>query len=74
MSSFYCDECGALCLDTELGYITGCKHYPPDLSEEEYERRKANKPLKLGKGFVRIPIGEPRFMPLFGPIRPGGSE
>lgn len=27
--------------------------------------------LVLGKGMVRIPIGEPRFIPPFGPIRPG---
>jgi len=31
LSSFYCPECGAVCLDTEKGYMTGCEHYPPDI-------------------------------------------
>lgn len=30
MSSFYCDRCGKMCADTEVGYITGCEHYPAD--------------------------------------------
>lgn len=29
--------------------------------------------LILGKSMVSIPIGEPRFLPPFGPIRPGPS-
>ena len=28
MSSFKCSKCGVDILDTEKGYITGCKHYP----------------------------------------------
>ena len=39
MSSFYCDKCGALCSDTDRGYVTGCKHYPPDKAAVEYEKR-----------------------------------
>lgn len=39
MSSFYCEHCGALCSDTERGYVTGCKHYPADISAVEYQRR-----------------------------------
>ena len=39
MSSFYCDKCGALCSDTERGYVSGCKHYPADISAVEYQRR-----------------------------------
>lgn len=31
MSSFYCEKCGALCADSEHGYISGCEHYPPDV-------------------------------------------
>lgn len=30
MSNFQCGKCGAMCYDTPHGYITGCKHYPPD--------------------------------------------
>lgn len=30
MSTFECPECGALCVDTPTGYITGCNHYPVD--------------------------------------------
>lgn len=32
MSSFVCEKCGELIVDTPDGYITGCKHYP--LSEK----------------------------------------
>lgn len=28
MSSFKCDKCGADCIDSPNGYITGCEHYP----------------------------------------------
>ena len=28
MSSFICEYCGEHILDSEKGYITGCKHYP----------------------------------------------
>jgi hypothetical protein len=30
MSSFICDVCGVECIDTEVGYATGCDHYPAD--------------------------------------------
>lgn len=30
MSSFACEKCGKNCHDTEVGYITGCEHYPAD--------------------------------------------
>lgn len=30
MSSFYCDRCGKTCADTNVGYVTGCEHYPAD--------------------------------------------
>ena len=39
MSSFYCEHCGALCSDTERGYISGCKHYPVDITATEYQKR-----------------------------------
>lgn len=28
MSSFICEHCGALILDTPQGYVTECEHYP----------------------------------------------
>lgn len=28
MSTFNCKHCHAECIDTEVGYITGCEHYP----------------------------------------------
>ncbi len=31
MSSFNCEVCGALCIDSPIGYVTGCEHYPPDV-------------------------------------------
>lgn len=30
MSNFACEHCNAICSDSEYGYTTGCKHYPPD--------------------------------------------
>ena len=30
MSSFICEHCGKVILDTSNGYITGCEHYPTD--------------------------------------------
>jgi hypothetical protein len=30
MSNFICEHCGTECIDTEMGYITGCIHYPAD--------------------------------------------
>jgi len=35
MSSFICEFCGKEIIDTENGYITGCKHYP---IEEKYQQ------------------------------------
>jgi len=29
MSSFICDKCGILNIDSDNGYIEGCKHYAP---------------------------------------------
>lgn len=28
MSSFVCNECGAMILDSEDGYVTECEHWP----------------------------------------------
>ena len=30
MASFECNICGAFCQDTEDGYLSGCRHWPPD--------------------------------------------
>ena len=37
MSNFVCEKCGKQCIDSPLGYITGCEHYPADM-----ERLPAN--------------------------------
>jgi hypothetical protein len=31
VSSFRCETCNRLCLDTYLGYLTGCDHHPPTI-------------------------------------------
>ena len=31
MSNFKCPECGAVCIDSPNGYVTGCEHYPVDV-------------------------------------------
>ncbi len=36
MGSFYCEICGAVCSDTEVGYATGCEHYPADANAIEF--------------------------------------
>lgn len=28
MSNFVCEICGAACIDSPEGYVTGCEHYP----------------------------------------------
>jgi len=51
MSSFICEKCNAKILDTELGYITGCEHYPmakvvsiiPEIRKREDEKRLEDK-------------------------------
>lgn len=30
MSSFRCEKCGKNIIDTEIGFVTGCEHYPHD--------------------------------------------
>lgn len=32
MSTFTCEICDALCVDTPRGYISGCDHYPPGVT------------------------------------------
>ena len=48
MSSFYCGKCGALCLDSERGYTSGCEHYPPDVvpTREEIKKFSTSTPLE----------------------------
>ena len=41
MSSFICKVCGINSIDTESGYISGCKHYPPD-RDGEYQVKVFN--------------------------------
>lgn len=32
VSNFSCEKCGAICSDSPKGYVTGCEHYPVDIS------------------------------------------
>jgi len=41
MSNFACEYCGAVCLDTPIGYVTGCEHYPADVMMRECASSKA---------------------------------
>ncbi len=38
MASFNCSTCGAKCVDTDAGYITGCEHHPVTKSPERAKR------------------------------------
>ncbi|MCB1723233.1 MAG: hypothetical protein KDJ39_06015 [Gammaproteobacteria bacterium] len=31
MSNFSCNHCGNPCIDSRIGYVTGCEHYPADV-------------------------------------------
>jgi len=37
MSSFFCEFCGKEIIDTENGYITGCKHYPIEEKSQQLD-------------------------------------
>lgn len=37
MSSFFCEECSAYCVDSPTGYYTGCIHYPADRKPKKEE-------------------------------------
>ena len=50
MSNFICEKCGATCQDSELGYITGCEHYPVDAHSLDK--------CAMGKEHVWVDIGE----------------
>jgi len=41
MSNFCCEKCGAVCIDTEAGYVTGCEHYPVESWREALRDRAA---------------------------------
>jgi len=32
MSNFICEKCGKAVYDSPDGYVTGCEHYPADIS------------------------------------------
>ncbi len=40
-SSFMCDKCGKVINDTPQGYITGCEHYPVEVSKSVAKRIKS---------------------------------
>lgn len=35
MSNFNCEHCGAACIDSPRGYVTGCEHYPADVKGKD---------------------------------------
>lgn len=47
MSNFACDECGAICSDTPNGFVTGCKHYPPDAGAIVSDQKHTPEPWDL---------------------------
>ena len=38
MSNFNCEHCGAACIDSPRGYVTGCEHYPADIPPSQVRR------------------------------------
>jgi hypothetical protein len=45
MSNFICDKCGTECVDSPIGYVTGCKHYPADVQRLMDEEENYYAPL-----------------------------
>jgi hypothetical protein len=50
-SSFNCEVCGGVCLDSPRGYTTGCERYPAEVEEEvqrvpESRKRGAAPPVE----------------------------
>lgn len=37
MSSFICEFCGMTCIDSDKGYVTGCKHYPAEVKPGSFQ-------------------------------------
>jgi hypothetical protein len=35
MSNFICDQCGKEIFDSPDGYVTGCGHYPIEVTQSE---------------------------------------
>lgn len=58
MSNFICEKCNQTCYDTPRGYVTGCKHHPPDTKAVNHmykcylETRNALEELWLLDGFA----------------------
>ena len=40
MRTTHCEICGMLRIYTDRGYISGCDHYPADVSEAKLSRRE----------------------------------
>ena len=43
MSNHTCEHCGAECIDSPRGYVTGCEHYPADAPEADQRRAAAQR-------------------------------
>ena len=48
MSNFICEHCGVECLDSPIGYVTGCEHYPADVQPLPPEFEKVLQDNKWG--------------------------
>jgi hypothetical protein len=57
MSSHECPKCKSLCIDTEVGYISGCAHYPPNIDPIKLnDVQKAIIEQARGRGwYIEIP-------------------
>ena len=65
MSNFICEKCGAGILDSDMGYITGCSHYPVEVSASIKRRTGV---LKMWKNKKEV-----RTMPKKGCKKPTGK-
>ena len=55
MSNFLCDKCGAVCQDSDDGYISGCNHYPIAIARDANAQREYNFGDHV---FVEMPDGK----------------
>ena len=56
MSNFICEKCGVSILDSDMGYITGCEHYPVEVSKSTKKRVAVLKAWsEKNKGVMTMP-------------------
>lgn len=57
MSNFKCEKCGAEIIDSEVGYVSGCEHYPPEYVEFEVDFRNKVKASLKPDGLYDVYLG-----------------